>query len=182
MRIVTLIALCAVAFGATALNAQMKIGHLSSEAIMQQLPDAQDAQRQLDVLVAEWQGTLTKMQGEWKQKFDDYDKRKLIMTEARRAEAEKELRDLDQRIADFRNQKFGQNGELFTKQNELMKPIQDRVFKVIEDIAKEEEYDYVLDKSGQILLMYANKEHDLTQKVLERLKTAATTPTTQQPR
>jgi outer membrane protein len=182
MRIVTLIAVGVVACSAATLNAQMKIGHLSSEAIMQQLPDAQDAQRQLDALVAEWQGTLTRMQQDWKEKFDDYDKRKLIMTDARRAEAEKELRDLDQRIADYRNQKFGQNGELFTKQNDLMKPIQDRVFKVIEEIAKEEDYDYVLDKSGEILLMYANTEHDLTEKVLERLKTAAATPTTPQPR
>jgi len=103
------------------------------------------------------------------------------MTEARRAEAEKELRELDQRIADYRNQKFGQSGELFTKQNELMKPIQDRIFKVIEEIAQEEEYDYVLDKSGEILMMYAKKEHDITTKVLERLKTPVS-PTTQQPR
>jgi outer membrane protein len=181
MRIVTVIALVSVALSATMLTAQTKVGHLSSEAIMQQLPDAQDAQRQLDALVAEWQGTLTKMQQEWKQRFDDYDKRKLIMTDARRAEAEKELRDLDQRIADYRNQKFGQNGELFAKQNELMKPIQDRIYKVIEEIAKEENYDYILDKSGEILLMYANKDRDLTDKVLERLKTAATTPSTQQP-
>lgn len=179
MRIMMLSALCAAALGALPLQAQMKVGHLSSEAIMQQLPDAQDAQRQLDALVAEWQASLTRMQKEWKDKFDEYDKRKLIMTEARRAEAEKELRELDQRIADYRNQKFGQNGELFTKQNELMKPIQDRIFKVIEEIALEEEYDYILDKSGEILMMYANKEHDVTAKVLERLRTA--TPTTSQP-
>lgn len=181
MRTVMLSVLCVAVLGVATLNAQMKIGHLSSEAIMQQLPDAQDAQRQLDALVADWQGTLTRMQQEWKTKFDEYDKRKLIMTEARRAEAEKELRELDQRIADYRNQKFGQNGELFTKQNELMKPIQDRIFKVIEEIALEEEYDYVLDKSGEILMMYAKKEHDITAKVLERLKTPVS-PTTQQPR
>ena len=181
MRTVMLSVLCVAALGVATLNAQMKIGHLSSEAIMQQLPDAQDAQRQLDALVADWQGTLTKMQQDWKTKFDEYDKRKLIMTEARRAEAEKELRELDQRIADYRNQKFGQNGELFAKQNELMKPIQDRIFKVIEEIAQEEGYDYVLDKSGEILMMYAKKENDITAKVLERLKMPAS-PTTQQPR
>lgn len=180
MRIVMLSVLCAAALGVATLKAQMKIGHLSSEAIMQQLPDAQDAQRQLDAFVAEWQGALTKMQQEWKQKFDEYDKRKLIMTEARRAEAEKELRDLDQRIADYRNQKFGQNGELFTKQNELMKPIQDRVFKVIEEIAQEEGYDYILDKSGEILMMYAKKENDVTSKVLERLN-IATPPSSPKP-
>jgi outer membrane protein len=179
MRIVTLTALCVAMVATGMLYAQMKVGHLSSEAIMQQLPDAQDAQRQLDALVAEWQDALTRMQEEWKQSFDEYDKRKLIMTEARRSEAERELRDLDQRIAEYRNQKFGQNGELFVKQNELMKPIQDRVFKVIEEIAEEEDYDYILDKSGEILMMYANEEHDVTDKVLAKLQSAAATTTPQ---
>lgn len=150
--------------------AQMKIGHISSEAIMKQLPDAQDAQRQLDALVAEWQNELNRMQQEWQRKYDEYEKRKLIMTEQRRAEAEKELQELDRKIVDFRAQKFGQNGELFTKQNELMKPVQDRVFKAIQEVALEEGYDYVFDKSGEILLMYATEKHDLTSKVLAKLQ------------
>lgn len=153
--------------------AQQKIGHISTDAIMKQLPDAQDAQKQLDALVVEWQQELNNLQKEWEDKFADYDKKKLIMTDARRAETEKGLRDLDQRIANFRAQKFGQNGELFQKQNELMKPVQDRVFKAIQDVAKEEGYDYVLDKSGEILMMYTNEEYDLTQKVLGRLTTMA---------
>lgn len=150
---------------------QQKIGHVSADAILKQLPDAQDAQKQLDGLVAEWQAELNRLQREWETKFSEYDKKKLIMTDARRAEAEKELRTLDQRIADYRTQKFGQNGELFQKQNELMKPVQDRVFKAIQDVARDEGYDYVLDKSGEILMMYANQQYDLTQKVLERLVT-----------
>jgi len=150
-------------------TAQQKIGHVSTDAIMKQLPDAQDAQKQLDALVVEWQGELNKMQQDWQKKFDDYDQKKLIMTDARRAEAERDLRDLDQRIADYRSQKFGQSGELFQKQNDLMKPVQDRVFKAIQDVATEEGYDYVLDKSGEILMMYANEKHDLTTKVLQKL-------------
>ena len=150
-------------------TAQQKIGHVSTDAIMKQLPDAQDAQKQLDALVVEWQGELNKMQQDWQKKFDDYNQKKLIMTDARRAEAERDLRDLDQRIADYRSQKFGQSGELFQKQNDLMKPVQDRVFKAIQDVATEEGYDYVLDKSGEILMMYANEKHDLTTKVLQKL-------------
>ena len=149
---------------------QMKIGHVSTEAIMKQLPDAQDAQKQLDALTAGWQEDLNKMQADWKKKYEEYDKKKLIMTDQRRADAERELRELDQKMADFRNQKFGQNGELFAKQNELMKPVQDRVFKAIQDVAVEEGYDYVLDKSGEILMMYANPKYDLTDKVLVKLK------------
>ena len=160
--------------GVASLTAQTKIGHVNSNAIMKQLPDAQDAQKQLDAMTAQWQDELNKMQNDWKRKLEDYDKRKLILTDQRRADTERELRELDQRIVDFRNQKFGQNGELFTKQNDLMKPVQDRVFKAIQDVAHEEGYDYVLDRSGEILLMYANEKYDLTQKVMDKLK--AVTP------
>jgi outer membrane protein len=58
-----------------------------------------------------------------------------------------------------------------------MKPVQDRVFKAIQDVAKEEGYDYVLDKGGEILMMYANEKHDLTPKVLEKLHATVTAPT-----
>ena len=157
-------------------RAQVKIAYFNSEAIMKQLPDAQDAQKQLDQFVADWQQELNKMQDEWKKKFDEYDKRKLIMTEQRRADTERELREMDQKIVDYRTLKFGQNGELFNKQNELMKPVQDRVFKAVQDVAREDGYDYVFDKSGDILLMYANEKYDLTQKVFAKLKVVTTAP------
>jgi outer membrane protein len=149
--------------------AQQKIGHVNTEAIMKQLPDAADAQKQLDALATEWQNELNKMQSDWQKKYDEYDQKKLIMTDARRSESEKELRDLDRRIAEYRNQKFGQNGDLFQKQNEFMKPVQDRVFKAIEEVAKEEGFDYILDQGGEILMMYANPRNDITPKVFERL-------------
>jgi outer membrane protein len=151
-------------------NAQVKIGYFNSDAIMKDLPDALDAQSQLDKLVADWQQELNKMKEDWKKKFDEYDKRKLIMTDQRRAETEHELQEMDKKIADFRNKNFGQNGEMFKKQNELMKPVQDRIFKAVQEVAKEDGYDYVFDKSGDILLMYANEKYDLTQKIFNKLK------------
>lgn len=179
MRRIVVAIFCVLVVASVPAAAQTKIGHVSTEAIMKQLPEAQDAQTQLDGFVAEWQNVLKRMQKEWKDKFDDYDKRKLIMTDQRRADTERELMELDQRISDYRNQKFGQNGELFQKQNELMKPVQDRVFAAIQEVAEEEEYDYVFDKSGEILLMYTNPEYDLTEKVLAKLQTAVSS---QEPR
>jgi len=167
------LSICVMLLGSSFALGQAKIGFVSTDAIMKQLPDAQDAQKQLDQVVVDWQAELNKMQQDWQKKYDDYEKRKLIMTEQRRADAEKEMRDLDTKIADFRNKKFGQNGDLFAKQNELMKPVQDRVFKAIQEVAVEESYDYVFDKSGEILLMYANTKFDLTPKVLAKLNVAA---------
>lgn len=157
-------------FFAIPIFAQVKIGYINSEAIMKELPEAQDAQRKLDNLVQEWQAELRKLESEWKQKYDAYDRDKLIMSDQTRAEKEKELVDLENRIMQYREQKFGQNGELFQKQEEFMKPIQNKIFNVLEKIAKEEGYDFVFDKSGEILLLYANEKYDLTNKVLQALK------------
>jgi outer membrane protein len=156
---------------ATVASAQSKIGHINSESIMRSLPEAVDAQKSLDALVAQWEGELQKMQAEWKRRFDEYDKKKLILTDQAKADEERQLRELDQSIVDFRNKKFGQNGELFQKQNEVMKPIQNKLFQVLETVAKEEGCDYVFDKSGEILLLYANEKNDLTAKVLARMQT-----------
>ena len=162
---VLLVAACAIA------SAQMKIGYINSESIMQALPEATDAQKTIDGLTAQWEADLQKMQADWKRKFDEYDKKKLILTDQVRADQEKELRDLDQQITDYRNKKFGPNGELFQKQNELMKPVQNKIFKVLEDIAKADGYDYIFDKSGEVLLLYTNDKYDLTQEVLSKMQT-----------
>jgi outer membrane protein len=162
---------CVLAFFmcATQSYSQAKIAWINSSAIMDKLPEALDAQHSIDNLVADWQGELAKMQNTWQKKFEEYDKKKLILTEQLRADAEKELQDLDKKIADYRTKKFGQTGELFQKQSELMKPIQNKIFKVLKDIAVEDDWDYIIDKSSETLLMYSNDKFDLTDKVLERM-------------
>lgn len=157
-------------FLSSASFAQLKIGYVDSDAIMENLPDAQDARQRLDQLINEWQSELSSLENDWKQKFDDYETRKLIMTDQTRAELEKELVDLEQKITEFREKKFGTSGELFQKQDELMKPIQNRVFNAIEDIAVDEDYDFIFDRSGDIMLLFAKDKFDLTAQVLEKLK------------
>ncbi|MBI5476828.1 MAG: OmpH family outer membrane protein [Ignavibacteriales bacterium] len=161
--LVMIVSTSSVSFG------QSKIGWINSKTVMEKLPEAQDAQRQLDNLVADWQNELAKMQNDWQKKYQEYEKKKLILTDQLRVDAEKELQDLDKKISDYRNKKFGQNGELFNKQNEIMKPIQNKIFKALQEIAQEDEYDYILDKSGDVLLMYSNDKYDLTVKVLDKL-------------
>ncbi len=153
--------------------AQQKIGYIDSDAIMKQLPEAQDAQKQLDAQIKEWQDQLDKMEKDWKTKYDDYQNRKLTMSSQKRAETEKELMNMEEAIKDFRQKKFGVNGELFKLQEEVMKPIQNKIFKAIEKVAKEEEFDYVFDRSGDIIFLYTNSDYDLTNIVLETVKSMA---------
>jgi outer membrane protein len=169
MRKVIFLILTAIVLSGTSLG-QLKIGYVDSDTIMDNLPDAQDARQKLDGIIKEWQAELSKLENEWKTKYEDYDKRKLIMTDQTRAELESDLVKLEQQISEYREKKFGTNGELFQKQDEIMKPVQNKVFTAIQDVALEEELDFVFDRSGDIMLLYAKEEHDLTARVLEKLK------------
>ena len=151
-------------------SAQLKIGYVDSDTIMDNYPDVQDARQKLDALIQEWQTELRKLESDLKLKQDDYDKRKLIMTEQTSTEAKADITKLEKEIADYRDKKFGANGELFQKQNELMKPLQNKVFTIIQQVATEEALDFVFDRSGDILFLYAKPEYDVTSKVIERLK------------
>ncbi len=150
--------------------AQLKIGYIDSDTVMDNLPDVEDARQKIDALILEWQNELKKLEADLKAKQDDYEKRKLILTEQTSAEARAEITKLEQDVKAYRDKKFGANGELFIKQDELMKPIQNKIFIVIQQIAVEEELDFVFDRSGDILFLYAKEQYDLTAKVLERLK------------
>ena len=150
--------------------AQLKIGYVDSDTIMDNLPDVQDARQKLDGLIRDWQNELKNMEADYKKKKDDFDKRNLIMTDQTRAEAQKELDDLQAKITDYREKKFGQNGELFQKQDELMKPVHNKIFNAIQEIAQDEDLDFVFDRSGDIMILYAKEEYDITSKVLAKLK------------
>ncbi len=150
--------------------AQLKIGYIDSDSIMDNLPDVQDARQKLDALIQEWQSELTKLETDWKTKYDDYEKRKLIMTDQLRSETEASLVQLETQIAQYREKKFGTNGELFQKQDELMKPVQNKIFVALKEIAVADDYDYVFDRSGDIMILFAKEKYDLTSQVLEKLK------------
>lgn len=150
--------------------AQLNIGYIDSDAIMDQLPDVQDVRQRLDALIQEWQGELNNLEREWKTKYDDYQKRKLIMSDQTRIEVEQQLVQLENKITEFRDKKFGANGELFQKQDELMKPVQNKIFNAIKEVAQEENLDFVFDRSGDIMILYAKEKYDISAKVLNKLK------------
>jgi outer membrane protein len=77
---------------------------------------------------------------------------------------------LETQIAQFREKKFGTNGELFQKQDELMKPVQNKIFVALKEIAEQDDYDFVFDRSGDIMILFAKEQYDLTAQVLEKLK------------
>jgi len=150
---------------------QEKIGYVDSKVILDGMQDAKDAQANLDNVVLQWKKDLQSYNDSLTLVQTDYEKKKLILTDKVRLEREDQLKNLQKKIADYKLQKFGESGEYFQKQNELMKPVQDKVFKAIQDVAKEGGYDFVFDRSSEITLLYMNDKYDLTSKVIKKLET-----------
>jgi len=148
-------------------GAQTKVGYIDSKKIMENLQEAKDAKMKLYNIVADWQKELNSYQDSLKKVKDDYDKKKLILTDQMKQQKEKEISDLDAFITNYKTRKFGEGGEYFMKQTEVMKPVYDRIFKAIETVAKQEDYDYVFDRSSDLMLLFVNEKYDLTAKVIK---------------
>ncbi|MBN1634673.1 MAG: OmpH family outer membrane protein [Ignavibacteria bacterium] len=146
-------------------GSQTKVGYIDSKKIIDNMQEASDAKTRLDNLVSDWEKEITVLQDSLKFIKDDYEKKNLILTETMKAEYEKRIKDFETSITNFRQQKFGEGGEYFVKQNEFMNPVYDKIFKAIEVIAKRDDYDFVFDRSSSILLLFVNERHDLTLKV-----------------
>ena len=149
---------------------QTKVGYIDSKKILESMQESRDAKLRLDNLITQWQGELKVMQDSLKVLKDDYEKKKLILTDQLKKETETKITELEASVGNFKVQKFGENGEYFQKQTEFMKPVQDRIFKAIEAVAKEGSYDYVFDRSSDILLLYVNESYDLTAKVIKEIE------------
>jgi outer membrane protein len=162
--------LLAMLFAVSQAFSQAKIGYVDSKVILDNMQDAQDAQTNLDNFVALWKAELSHLNDSLASIKDDFEKKKLILTDNIKKQKEEGLISLQKRIDDYKNQKFGQDGEYFQKQTELMKPVQDKVFKAIQDVAKEGSYDFVFDRSSEIILLYMNEKYDLTSKVIKKLE------------
>lgn len=154
------------------LHAQsQKVGFVNSNKIFQEIPEAQEAQHRLDAIVKPIQDSLETMQKDLQSRYDSYQKKEAMMTEAAKKSAQQEIIDLEQKYNMFRQDMLGTDGELARKQEQILAPIKDKILKAIEKVAKEEKYNFVFDQTDQVrVLLYGDPNNDLTFKVIDKLK------------
>lgn len=148
-----------------------KIGWVNSEVILQQYPPAIKAQSDLDALTSKWTKSIDSMTTDLQTAYADAQKQFQNMTPDKQREVQQELVMKEQTIQQFRQQKFAQpNGELFLKQEELLKPIKAKIMDAIESVKTSESMNFVFDKTGDVILLFADPEFDITNAVLDKLK------------
>ena len=144
-----------------------KIGYVVSPTIFQQLPEAVEAQKRLEALEKPLQDSLSAMAQEIQQRIDEYQKKEAMMNDAAKRTAQQEIQDLQRKASDFAEVK---RRDLADQQEKILNPVRDKIKKAIETVAKEEKYSFVFDKNETQTLIYGDAAHDLTFKVLDKLK------------
>ncbi len=156
----------------------LKIAYVNSEKILQELPEAQQVKKELETSIKEWQDELEKMGKELQDGLEDYQKKQALLDPKAKTDKEKSLQDLQQRAREFQYKKFDQReGEAVKLREKKFAPIQERVMKAIEQVAKADGFNYVFDKlEAATNLLYADAKFDLTYKVLDHLKRGTAVP------
>ncbi|HRE62418.1 MAG TPA: OmpH family outer membrane protein, partial [Ferruginibacter sp.] len=142
---------------------------IDSKYILEKLPEYSQAQQKLDEFSRLWQQELDQKQVAVDKMFKDYDAEQVMLPDNLKKKREDELYNKEKELRDLQRKRFGFEGDLFKKRQELIKPIQDRVYNAIQKLAVDKQYDFILDKSEGITVIFADPKLDKSEDVLKNL-------------
>ena len=149
--------------------AQIKIGYIDSQKILSSYAPAIDAEKQLETENNKWSEQLKQMEADFQVQKEKLEQQSLLLSDEKKREKQQELQKLAFDAQQLQNEKWGEQGEYFKVREQLLKPIIDNINAAINEISKDEGYDFVFDTVAGNLL-YAEDKYDLTDKVLEELE------------
>ena len=167
MKKISLIVFGLMLFGAAA-SAQ-KYAIIDTRYILDKMPDYTQAQKQLDGIAADWQKDIDAKQAGLDKMYKDYEAEQVMLSDELKKKREDQLFLKEKELRDLQRQRFGFEGDLFKKRQELIKPIQDKVYNAVQKISTQRGYDFVLDKSEGITIIFADPKLDKSEDVLKEL-------------
>lgn len=165
-----------IALAALTANAQsrgIKIAYIDMNYILDKVPDYADAKNQLEQKAAKWQQELEIKRNDISKLRETLQQEKALLTKELIEEREEEIAYQEKELLDYQEKRFGPTGDLITQKSVLIKPIQDQVFTIAQDLAALRNYDFVFDKSSDLTLIVAAKKHDISDLVIKRMSRAA---------
>lgn len=161
-----MLAIAAILAGFTAGLQAQKIAYVDMDFILKSIPAYGRAQKQLDDISATWQKDIeTKMQ-EVDKMYNAFQAEQVLLTEQLKQQRMQAIETKEKEIKQMQKDKFGPNGELFKKRQELVKPVQDQVYNEIQKLATEKKYDFIFDKANGPYMLYSNPTYDKSNEVL----------------
>jgi outer membrane protein len=171
------IALAFTMLSASSMFAQ-KYAYVDSQYILNNIPDYKSAQSQLDNISVQWQKEIEAKYTEIDKLYKAFQAEQILLTEDMKKKREDEIIAKEKEAKDLQKQHFGVDGDLFKKRQELIKPIQDKVYTAVKTMAEAGTYAVIFDKSSDMSMLYANPKYDKSDDVLSSMgyKAGQTTP------
>ncbi|MGB3775808.1 MAG: OmpH family outer membrane protein [Leeuwenhoekiella sp.] len=156
-------------------NAQrsMRIGYIDMDYILENVPDYQEAQAVLNAKVDQWQIEIEKKQSAIDQMKKTLENERVLLTEELVTEREEEIAFIENELFEYQQKRFGPRGDLMIQNRTLVEPLQDQVFNAVQELAEARKYDFILDKSKDLVMLYANERNDVSDQVLLSINRAS---------
>ena len=147
-----------------------KFAYVNSEYILENLEGFNQAQKQLDDFSIKWQEEIEVLYGEIDRLYKSYQAEQILLTEEMRINREQEIINKEIEAKELQKKRFCADGDLYKKQQELIKPIQDKVYNAIQEIAELGKYAIIFDKSSDLMMLFSDPRYDKSDDVLERIQ------------
>jgi outer membrane protein len=146
-----------------------KYAIIDTRYILDKMPEYKGAQAKLDNIAADWQKEIDSMQDQLNKMYKDYDAEQVMLSDELKKKREDQIFEKEKGVKDLERKRFGYEGDLFKKRQELIKPVQDKVYDAVQKLAATRGYELVLDKSEGITVIFADPKLDKSDDVLKEL-------------
>jgi Skp family chaperone for outer membrane proteins len=156
-------------------NAQrgVRIGYIDMEYILENVPEYKESEIQLEGKVQRWKSDIEKKQKAIDQMKLNLANERVLLTKELIEEREEEIQILEDEMLKYQQDRFGPNGDLMIQKRQLVQPIQDQVFNIVQEIAVNRKYDFIFDKSADIVMLFAAERNDISDQVVRSINRAA---------
>lgn len=146
-----------------------KYAVIDTRYILDKMPEYKEAQKKLDEQAAAWQKEIDDLQSELDKMYRTFEAEQVMLSEELKKKREDQLFLKEKNLRDLQRKRFGFEGDLFKKRQELVKPVQDKVYNAVQRMASQRSYDFILDKSEGITVIFADPKLDKSEDVLREL-------------
>ena len=144
----------------------VRIGYVDMEYILENVEEYREASQQLETRVNQWKGDMEERQRRIDELKQDLEAERVLLTDELISEREEEIAILEKELQDYQQDRFGPRGDLVLQKQRLIQPIQDQVFNEVQKIGANKKYDFIFDKSADVVMLYSEKRHDISDLVL----------------
>ena len=150
----------------------VKIGYIDTEYILQNLAEYDEVNKRLNQKANDWKKEIEEKFRKIEKRKESLNSERILLTDEMINEIEEDITLDEQELSDYQQKRFGPNGDLIVQKKLLIQPIQDQIFNAIKELAKNRDYDFIFDKSADIVMLYSNRRHDISDQILRTITRA----------